>query len=333
MTTRRLYPLTFSPSFRDYIWGGRSLETLFGRQLPPGRVAESWEISGHASSPTCVDAGCFLGSTLNEVLDVLGTDLVGTHCADMLERGRFPLLVKLLDAHDDLSVQVHPDDAYARAHESDETGKTEVWYVLHTAPGTELICGLARGATRESLLASMGAQSLPEQLHRMAIAPGDCVFVPAGTIHALLAGTLVAEIQQNSDATYRVYDWGRTGTNGARRPLHISKALDVIDWAQVEPGPVRPTALWDDAGVCVQRLVACAHFTVERVRLERGAAFRGTCDGTTFEIWGCLSGDARVESDAHPVRARAIRFVLLPARLGDYTIRAQVESTLLRVFI
>jgi mannose-6-phosphate isomerase len=240
MSDERIYPLTFVPVFRDYIWGGRHLETLYGRALPPGIVAESWDISGHASSPTAVAAGYWAGRTLPEVTAALGQALLGHRVAASAGAGRFPLLVKLLDANQDLSVQVHPDDAYARVHENGDPGKTEMWYVLHAGPGAELIYGLAPGANAADFRRAAQEGRLNEQLHRLPVHAGDCVFVPAGTVHALLAGAVVAEVQQNSDTTYRVYDWGRLGADGRPRALHLEKALAVIDWAQVAPDKIAP---------------------------------------------------------------------------------------------
>ncbi len=329
----RIYPLTFQPVFRDYIWGGRNLETLFGRALPPGIVAESWEISGHASSPTRVERGEWQGRTLPEVMNALGLELIGRNSAGMLARGRFPLLVKLLDANRDLSVQVHPNDAYAAEHEGGELGKTEMWYVLHAQPGAQLIYGLEPGATRESLRDAIARDTVVTQLHRLGVTPGDCLFIPAGTVHALLAGIVVAEIQQNSDATYRVYDWGRLGVDGKPRPLHIEKALDVIDWGQVRPRPAQPVPLLQRDGIASARLVACPQFVVERVELAEGAAYCGRCDGETFEIWGCVRGSVRVGWQGGTLDVEAVRFVLLPAVLGEYTLFAGRASTLLRAYV
>jgi mannose-6-phosphate isomerase len=331
--TETIYPLTFEPVFRDYVWGGRSLETLFARRLPPGIIAESWEVSGHASSPTRVDSGSWRGETLPEVLAVLGADLVGSRSAAMLARGTFPLLIKLLDANRDLSLQVHPDDAYAAAHEHGELGKTEMWYILHARPGAELIYGLARGATRKTFHAALDAGRLETQLYRLPVALGDVVFIPAGTVHALLAGLVVAEVQENSDTTYRVYDWGRLGADGQPRPLHIEKALEVIDFSRVEPGLARPEVIAERNGLKRERLVACPHFVVERITLEKGAEFRGRCDGATFEIWGCIAGHSRVQWAGEPVTLPAVRFALLPAALGEYAVRADVRSTSLRAYL
>ncbi len=243
----KIYPLTFTPVLRDYIWGGRRLETLYGRELPAGIVAESWEISGHPVASTAADAGYWAGQALPAIQAALGEKLTGSRAAWALARAKFPLLVKLLDANQDLSVQVHPDDAYALAHEGGELGKTEMWYVLHADPGAELILGVRPGTTREAFRAALEAHRLETVLQRVPIRPGQAVSIPAGTVHALLAGTVMSEIQQNSDATYRVDDWGRVGADGKPRPLQVDKALDVIDFDPPTPqswgGSSRPARL------------------------------------------------------------------------------------------
>ncbi len=328
-----IYPLTFEPVLRDYIWGGHRLETLFGRDLPPGIVAESWDISGHPDSPTRVDSGYWQGRTLPEVMAALGTDLVGTHSAAMLARGRFPLLIKLLDANQDLSVQVHPDDAYAASHEQGEIGKTEMWYVLHAEPGYSLVHGVKPGVTRAQLRAAIARNEVEDILNRVPVSPGDTIDVPAGTVHSLLAGAVVAEIQQNSDVTYRLYDWGRVGHDGKPRPLHVDRALDVIDFSQASPGPVPPQAIIETESLRRQLLVRRPQFATERLLLGPGATFSGRCDGSTFEIWGCMEGECAVGWAGAPVRLPAVRFVLLPAALGAYAITSKGRSTLLRVYV
>jgi mannose-6-phosphate isomerase len=327
-----IYPLTFEPVFRHYLWGGRGLETILGRTLPPGTVAESWEISGHASSATLVDAGPYRGRALPELLAILGERLVGRNAVG-LAPDRFPLLVKLLDAAHDLSLQVHPDDAFARLHEKGELGKTEMWYVLHAEPGAQIIYGLAAGATRESFTAALQTGALEGQLQRLAVAPGDCFHIPAGMLHALLAGVLVAEIQQNSDTTYRVSDWGRLGADGQPRALHIDKALQVIDFERGAPGKVAPELLEVWAGGRRSKLVACPQFVTERIDLDAGARYAGRCDGATCEIWGCLSGRCQLAWSGEPLALAGVRFVLLPASLGDFSLQAETQCTALRTYI
>jgi len=329
---RHIYPLTFEPQFRDYMWGGRNLER-FGYKLPPGIVAEIWAISGHFSSPTPVDAGPYKGRLLTELLTEMGLDLVGTRNRSALERGKFPLLVKLLDANKDLSVQVHPDDAYAQAHENGELGKTEMWYILRAKPGARLIYGLRRGVTREEFLQALREGKLERCLHYLPVREGDVIFIPTGTVHALLAGVIVVEIQQNSDATYRVYDWNRLGPDGKPRPLHIDKAMDVIDFNRVEPGPAVPELVEARDGFRREVLTRCPYFVVEKISLARGERFAGTCDGKTFEIWGCIQGRATVTWSGDPVELPAVRFTLLPAALGSFAIEAREPAVLLRTYV
>ncbi len=360
MHNPRIYPLTFTPVLRDYLWGGRRLETLYGRDLPPGIVAESWEISGHPTAPTVADAGYWAGQALPTILAELGTRLTGTRAAWALARGKFPLLVKLLDAQQDLSVQVHPDAAYGLAHEGGELGKTEMWYVLHADPGAELILGLQPGTTRESFAAAAQIAdcrlqiadcraALEALLRRIPVRAGQYVDVPAGTVHALLAGTVVTEIQQNSDTTYRVYDWGRVGADGKPRALHVAKALDVIDFGPPRPpilggeqpaGPPTPPTLgtggqtpqsWGAGGRI--ELVRNRYFVVEEVTLASGATFTGATDGSTMEIWGCVAGQAQVAWGGEPVALPAIRYALLPAALGAFRITAGQASICLRVYL
>lgn len=332
MRDPNVYPLTFDPVFRDYIWGGRNLETLLGRELPPGIVAESWDISGHPSSPTLVDAGALAGLTLPQVLDLWGEALVGTRSRWATDRGKFPLLVKLLDANRPLSVQVHPPDEYALAHENGELGKTEMWYVLHAGPGAELIYGLSQETTPDDFRAALERGDLADYLHRLPVQAGDTVLIPTGTLHALLEGIVVAEIQQNSDTTYRVYDWGRVGADGKPRPLHVDRALEVIDFGRVRPTASRPEVVGGRRGLVRFELARCPYFVVEKVELEGGAAYKGRCDGATFEIWGCVTGAAQVHWAGDPVSLAAVRFVLLPAALAEFTIRAEGPATLLRAY-
>jgi mannose-6-phosphate isomerase len=329
----KLYPLTFAPVLRDYVWGGRRLETLYGRTLPSGVVAESWEISGHPAAPTRADAGFWAGETLPAILEALGERLVGARCGWALERNRFPLLIKLLDARQDLSLQVHPGDEYARTHESGELGKTEMWYLLDVDPGTRLILGLRPDATRASFSEALQSGRLSELLHYVPIRAGQAVAVPTGTVHALLAGTVATEIQQNSDLTYRVYDWGRPGADGKPRPLHIEKAFDVINFGGPLQGVAVPVLLEDSGRLRRLELARNRYFVVEKVELASGAIYRGACDGATLEIWGCIAGGAQVTWDGPPVPLPAIRYALLPAAIGGFAVTASEPCICLRVFL
>lgn len=320
-----LYPLLFEPILKDYIWGGRNLEEKLGRDLPDeGIIAESWEIAGHKDGTTAVCNGPLAGTPLTNLLQTYGLDLIGTRSQWALERDKFPLLIKILDANRTLSVQVHPDDQYALAHEGNELGKTEMWVVLDAQPGAEIILGVTTGTTPEQFRQAVEAGELEPHLHRIPVQAGDHICVPAGSLHAIMDGLLIAEIQQNSNTTYRVYDWNRLGHDGQPRPLHIDKALDVINFAQVEPSLPHPTPL--DA----QREMLChnQYFTVERVALTPEEPFVGHNDGQTFEIWGVINGEAQVTGGHTAVSLSAVQFLLLPAALGDFQIEVVGDTAL-----
>ena len=324
-----LHPLTFTPVLKDYLWGGRNLVKL-GRTLPAaGPVAESWEIAAHADGTTIVDQGLWAGQPLTAVQQTLGLDLIGRRSAWAHERGKFPLLVKLLDAQTPLSVQVHPNDDYALAHEGNELGKTEMWVVLHAEPQARLILGVRAGADAVRFRQALGEGRLEPLLHVLPVKTGDHVCVPAGTLHAIMEGLLIAEIQQNSNTTYRVYDWNRVGADGKPRPLHVEKALEVIDFGRVEPAVGQPQLLAEAQGVQRWELCRNRYFVTERVVMAPGASFDGVCDGESLEIWGVLAGQATVAGLA----LAAVRFTLLPAALGAFEVRAITPATLLRTYV
>ena len=334
MTHNHLYPMTFTPVLKDYLWGGRNLATRLGRELPAGIIAESWEIAGHEDGTSVVDNGPYAGWPLTRVHDQLGLDLIGRNNAWAQSRGKFPLLVKLLDAQQPLSVQVHPDDAYALAREGNELGKTEMWVILHAEPGAELILGARRGTTRQAFRQAIQDHDLEPYLNRVTVSAGDHVCVPAGTLHAIMGGLLIAEIQQNSNTTYRVYDWGRVGTDGRPRPLHVDQALDVIDFQRAEPRPVPPTVIAEEQGFRRELLCSNAYFVTERLVLDAGVEFGSACTGDSLEIWGVIEGDATVrDGAANEVALEAVRFVLLPAALGEYGVTAGSRATLLRTYV
>jgi mannose-6-phosphate isomerase len=321
-----LYPMTFDPIFKDYPWGGRNLQTVLGRALPEGIVAESWDVAAHPNGSSTVNNGPLAGKTLPEVMEILREGLVGEHSAAALARGRFPLLVKILDCNRWLSVQVHPNDTYGLEHEG-EWGKTEMWVVLHAEPGAELIYGFAQGMTKEAYAAVIGSEASAEGLHRVGVKAGDVIFVPAGAVHALGPGIIVTEIQQNSDTTYRIYDWGRP------RPLHIAQSLDVLDFGLVAPQPAQPKVMLDDEGFKVEQLAQCPYFETERLTMPQDYEFFGLCDGTTFELWAVIQGKATIYSDAEPLALSAVQWALLPAELGEFQVQADEDAVLLRVFV
>lgn len=295
-----LYPYRFHPLLHERVWGGQAL-ARYGKPLPPGQpIGESWELSDRPDAQSIVANGPLAGQTLHQLVTTLGPQLLGTnsHITD-----RFPLLIKLLDARERLSLQVHPPAAVAGSLGGEP--KTEMWYILDAAPDAHLIAGLKRGVTRtqfENALRSPAA-TLHDLLHRFPVTAGDVFFVPSGRLHALEAGLVIAEIQQNSDTTYRVYDWGRTG-----RALHIEQSLASIDFTDIEPSlSAFP--------------VACELFRTERLRLTTPQT--GHCDGTTCHLLGCVAGSVNIAGEI----VRTGEFILLPAALGQYTLTPQTSTT------
>lgn len=246
------------PVFHGKIWGGRRLETTYGYQIPAGPVGECWAISAHPNGVCRIAEGPFAGQTLAWLWDN-HRELFGN-----LEGDVFPLLIKILDAEGDLSIQVHPDDAYAAEHEHGSLGKKECWYVLDAAPDGTIIVGQhARDRAEFAQMVEEGRWS--ELLNEVPIKPGDFFQIDPGTVHAIKAGTLILETQQSSDITYRVYDYDRTGDDGKPRPLHIAQSIDVVDYAMQAPADGTVTAPEVDG---VTRLATTDRYTVERVRVH-----------------------------------------------------------------
>ena len=230
MSRSELYPLTFRPIYKHYIWGGQNLRSMGKKIADSETVAESWEVSDHGDDMSVVAGGRLKGKTLRELIEQFGEDL----CPDTLT-GRFPILIKYIDANRRLSVQVHPDDAYARVNEGpQELGKTECWYVLEAQPGAELVIGMKRGVTKDNFMGLIDTGNIEDGICSIPVSKGDFIYIKSGTVHAIMEGILICEIQENSDSTYRLYDWGRVGNDGKPRPLHVEKAMDVITFIPEE---------------------------------------------------------------------------------------------------
>ena len=224
-------PIFLQGICKDYLWGGNRLREEFGKESDADKIAESWELACHKDGSSILTSGSDAGLNLREYLDKNGTAVLGTNCADCTT---VPVLIKLIDAKQDLSIQVHPDDDYAMRVEG-EAGKTEMWYIVDAAPHAALYYGLKQEVTKAEFEQRIHDQTLTEILNRVEVKPGELYFIPSGTLHAIGAGILLAEIQQNSNTTYRVYDYGRRGADGKLRPLHIAKALDVTNLRPIAP--------------------------------------------------------------------------------------------------
>ena len=265
-----LYPLRFEPVFRSYIWGGRRLGDVLGKpigNLP--RYAESWEVVDHGADQSVVAEGPLAGMTLNQLVAQYGNRLMGEGW-NKDRKPSFPLLLKYLDCNRVLSVQVHPNDAYAQMMTPPDLGKTEAWYVIDAEPGSVIYAGLADGVTRKTFGTAIRTGRVADVLNTIEAKAGQCIFIPAGTVHALGAGILVAEIQQSSDTTFRIFDWGRVGDDGRPRALHIDQALEVTNY---EAGPIRPQTPEPLAGGG-ERLVQSDKFVMDRHFVNAAKSFR-----------------------------------------------------------
>ncbi|MFL5806266.1 MAG: type I phosphomannose isomerase catalytic subunit [Roseiflexaceae bacterium] len=316
----QLPPLLLERKLDSRIWGGDTLGAWLGLADPPPQLAESWQVYEHNR----VVGGPFAGRTLAEVTTEHGAALVGSRSFKRYGAD-FPLLAKFIDAADDLSVQVHPDDAYAHSVEATSGfhGKTEAWYILRAAPGADVIHGLAAPSNRERFAAAVADGTLMQLLRRVPVAPGDTVFVPAGTVHAISSGIMLFEIQQKSDLTYRVYDYDRRDAQGKPRELHLARALDVIDYGAAPPAKVAPQML----GIVRTRLVKCPYFAMDRWELH--APYGRTTRPTSFEILTAIDGAARLDWDDGSLDLRRGESVVLPAALGGFVVHPQPVATLL----
>jgi mannose-6-phosphate isomerase len=321
-----LYPLTFEPELKDKIWGGRKLAEVLGKQLPPDTpIGESWEVHGGS----VVAGGPYKGRTLDDVRAELGAGLMGARLADP-PGGVFPLLFKYIDASEYLSVQVHPDDAYARAHTGYPYGKTESWYVVHAEPGAQLVHGWKHATTPDEVAAAVRENRLEELLEYVPVSPGDVVLVPAGTVHAIGGGIVLGEIQQNSDTTYRLYDWGRVGFDGKPRELHVEESLRTLYYGRTEPHKIRPTTLQAD-GATRRFRVVCRYFAVESV--EGASEFELGRGLASFHLVSPLSGPVRLSWEGGETKLEKGRTALVPAGLDGCTVSADGPYTLLRMYV
>lgn len=306
------YPLRFHPIYKERVWGGRGLEERFGRRLPAGvPIGESWEITDRPEGVSVVANGPLAGQGLDDLTRRFPEALLGEAPA---RDGRFPLLIKILDARDVLSLQVHPPAVKAR--ELGGQPKTEMWYFTAADPGARIYAGLRPGISRVDFEACLDRGRVADCFHQLAVSAGDAMFLPSGRVHALGAGLMLFEVQENSDTTYRVYDWDRPGLDGRPRTLHLRESLESIDFDDVAPGLL--SSAWEPAGTTdVRRLVDDPPFRVEVRRGRAGAACawslsRGTAVGVVRGVVE-VSGGNTAEGK---VRLAAGDFTWLPAALG-----------------
>lgn len=307
-------PLKLHPCYKEYLWGGSRLKTDFYKEDAPAVTAESWELADHPDGSSVIENGAFAGKTLSELAAVDREGFLG-------ERSRkeaFPILVKLIDACRDLSIQVHPSDATALP-ERGEQGKAEMWYVVDCAPQAFLYYGFSRRVDREEFLRRAQDGSICQVLNRVPVKKGDVFYILPGTIHAIGAGILIAEIQQNSNTTFRVYDYQRKGADGKLRPLHLERAASVIDYEPIIPAECRMNNSSSFAGFTMSQMFACQHFKAYCLEVRESAGL--CCDGATFQHLLCVEGEAELRCGANSYHMRRGESFFLPAKLGAYQIK------------
>jgi mannose-6-phosphate isomerase len=320
----KLYPLTFEPIFQERIWGGRNLETLYGKPLPPNQIiGESWEISDRPDAESVIANGPMRGKSLRWLMEECPQALLGLR--DPMP-DQFPLLVKIIDAQQTLSLQVHPP-ADVAAQLGGEP-KTEMWYVTRAGPAAEFFAGLKNGVTRATFEQKLAAQSVAECFHRIPVKPGDAMFLPSGRVHALGAETVIFEVQQNSDTTYRVFDFNRVDREGKARQLHVPQSLASINFKDFEPQLLPQTTTPAGQGT-IRPLVKNELFEVAVHTLPDGEV--NLTDGR-MQIIGMLEGALHMGTARETVLLCAGQFCLFPAQCCDTVVRAENGASFLQVF-
>lgn len=318
------YPLRFSPIFQDYLWGGRNLATKLNKPIPiDGIWAESWEVVDHPNYASEVSNGSRKGMKLGDLVTRESEWLFGKHAP----QPRFPLLFKYLDCQQVLSVQVHPDDHYARRMNPPDLGKTEAWYIIEAIPDATIYAGLRAGVDREQLKIAIDHGRTEDCLHKVVPRAGDCLFIPSGTVHALGAGLLVAEIQQASNTTFRLFDWNRVGPDGKSRALHIEQAIQTIDF---DAGPRMPQQVDLTGMPGRQRLVCCDKFVLDRIEGRAGLTMGGD---ERFHILTVPRGSLRLEFDGGVEHLNRGDCVLLPACMRQSTVWLSESATALDMYL
>lgn len=310
--------LKLKPSCKDYLWGGTRLMTEFGKEFSGERLAETWELSCHPDGPSVVENGEYAGDTLNEYILMEGKKVTGTKSRRFEQ---FPLLIKFIDAREDLSIQVHPDDAYALQNEG-QYGKTEMWYIVDCEEGASLYYGFSKEVSKEEFEQRIEEKTLLEVLNKVEVQKGDVLFIEPGTIHAIGKGNLIAEIQQNSNVTYRVYDYGRKGPDGKERDLHIEKALQVTKRIPM----VRKRSF-------EPHVASCAYFTVDKIVLDGQKMKRmfGEIDPSSFASLLVLDGKGEVRSHEEHIGVKKGDSIFITANTGAYELEGNFEALLTTV--
>lgn len=321
-----LYPLTFETIYKDKIWGGQKINSILGKDFSPlPNCGETWEVSGVKGNISVVAAGELAGKPLTALIEEYMGQLVGEKVYKMFG-SEFPLLIKFIDANDDLSIQVHPNDELAKQRH-DSFGKTEMWYVMQADQGSSLITGFNQPLDKETYLSKFKEGKLNEILNRESVENDDVYFLPAGRVHTIGKGLLIAEIQQTSDVTYRIYDFDRVDDAGNKRELHLEESLDAIDYSFHD----EYKTLYSDKNDQRVELVTCQYFVTNKLNLTQ--SFDATMHQDTFRIYLCLDGEATFVSANGTIHLTKGNVVLLPACLEAIQIEPKGSATLLETYV
>lgn len=321
-----LYPLKFTPILKDKIWGGTKLKSLFNKPAQTDKLGESWELSGIEGDESVVTNGLLAGNSLTELIEIYMGELVGDTI--FAEYGlSFPLLFKLIDANENLSIQVHPGDEVA-AERHNSYGKTEMWYVVDADPGSELIIGFTNDCTKEEYLQALANDQVEDLLQKVPVKKGEVFFIPAGLVHAIGKGVVVAEIQQSSDITYRIYDYKRTDDQGNERELHTAQALDVINFSASK----QPKTNYKPNLNEITSLVTCDYFTTNMLLFDKSIN-RNYAALDTFVVYMCLDGDFVIEYEGQKATVNKGDTALIPASIDELKLIPNGEVTVLEIYV
>lgn len=312
-------PFLLKPAYKDYLWGGERLKSEYNKDTDVTPLAESWECSVHKDGESIVASGEFEGKTLSEVLRN-HPEFLGSHPDTGIG---FPLLIKLIDAKDDLSVQVHPDDEYAKSHENGDYGKYEMWYVLDADKDAQIVYGFSHDCTKEQIRKSIENGTIARHIQRVKVRKGDVFFVQPGTVHAIGKGIVIAEIQESSDLTYRLFDYNRADKNGNKRELHVDKALDVLNLKKcIEPK--RPLRLLKYKNGCANEFISrCQYFEVHRSIISNSFTFNS--DEYSFRVLLFTEGCGSMTYDNKEASISKGDCIFVPANSCDITLSGRIE--------
>ena len=310
--------LKLRPSYKDYLWGGHRLVEKYNKEFDGDILAESWELSCHPDGPSYVVNGSYAGKTLQEYIDLEGKKVLGNNCQKFEE---FPILAKFIDAKDNLSIQVHPDNEYALKNEG-QYGKTEMWYIMDCEEGAFLYYGFKKEVSKEEFEERIKTDTLLEVLNAVPVHKGDVLFIEAGTIHAIGKGIVIAEIQQNSNVTYRVYDFGRVGKDGKKRELHIDKAVEVTNRVPISR-----------KNTCYPHVASCDYFTVDCLNMD-GKLMRsmnGSVGEESFASILIMEGEGTISCGGETIPYRKGDSFFMSAGSGEYEISGECEALITTV--